>query len=578
VAHLRLFRGNQPQRVELTGDHYVFGRSHRCDIVLESDAVSRRHARIERRGDAYVLEDLGSRNKTYLNGTIVTAPTELGDNDIIRICNHHIIFLYDSTTDSSKFQIIAKNGVDDSTRIRLLHDARTDSELGVDGQARAREKLEAMLEINRAFSTMCRSETLITRVLDCLLRIFPQTDRSYILMRNEATGAPVAKAGKNRNGPPDLTPRLSQTMLHHVFDNGQALLAEDALRDPKLSAQASVMANLIHSIMCAPLFGEAASPIGAIWLHTEDGTRLFSEADLDVLVSVASMVGLGLQRTRMHERLLEHDRRVGESEAGRTIQQNFLPLDWPTVPGYSFYANCQPAFSVGGDYFGFVNLPNGRMAIALGDVSGNGMAAALLMARLSSELRFAAINSPHPSAAVQSLDRILQAEWPQDRFVTLLYAELDRIEHTLTLVNAGHLPPFLRDKNGAVSTIGQDRRGPPLNAIPNHPFDSVTTPLLPGELILFFTDGVIDARNSKQERFGQDRLKQAFCKARLDPGHAGNAILQAIQQFVEGGAQTDDIALVCFGRDEEQSESQFPKLKQCMPSNKEKKTTESQSS
>jgi hypothetical protein len=89
---------------------------------------------------------------------------------------------------------------------------------------------------------------------------------------------------------------------------------------------------------------------------------------------------------------------------------------------------------------------------------------------------------------------------------------------------------------------------------------------------------VIDARNSKQERFGQDRLKQAFCKARLDPGHAGNAILQAIQQFVEGGAQTDDIALVCFGRDEEQSESQFPKLKQCMPSNKEKKTTESQSS
>jgi serine phosphatase RsbU (regulator of sigma subunit) len=549
VAHLRLFRGNQPQRIELTQDRCVFGRSHTCDVVLDSDAVSRRHACIERRGDVYILEDLGSRNKTFLNGNQITSAAELGDNDIIRICNHHIVFLYDSTSDSSKFQVIAKNGVDDSARIKLVHDARTDgSELGMDAQARINEKLQALLEINQAFSTICRSETLMTRVLDCLFRIFPQADRCYILTRNEPNGVPVPRASKNRNGTSDLTPRLSQSILHHVFDNGQALLAEDALHDPKLAQHGSVMANLIHSIMCAPLFVDDGGPVGAIWLHTEAGTRLFAEADLDVLVSVASMVGLGLQRARMHEQLLEHDRRLREAEAGRMIQQSFLPLDWPTVPGFRFYANCRPAFTVGGDYFSFLHLPNGRIAIALGDVSGTGMASALLMARLSGEVRFAAINSFSAAETVQALNRILQSHWPQDRFITLLYAELDRDEMSVTLVNAGHRSPLLRDRHGVVSQLGEGGYGPPLNVTESHRYESVTIPLELGELLLFYSNGVVDATNNAQERFGQTRLEEVFGKARLDPGDAGEAVLKAVDQFVKDGPQTDDLALVCFGR------------------------------
>jgi serine phosphatase RsbU (regulator of sigma subunit) len=551
VPHLRLFRGNRPQRIELTEENYTLGRSHSCQIVLESDAVSRRHARIARRAnDLYELEDLGSRNKTYLNGTLVTAPTELCDNDIIRICNHHIIFLSDSTTDSSKFQVTLRGGKDDSTRIKLLHEAQADgSDLGLDEQARPREKLEALLEINRAFASVCRSETLLARVLDCLFRIFPQSDRCYILMRSEHTGDPVVKAGRNRHGPPDTTPRLSQTILHHVFDQGQALLAEDAMHDPHLGQQGSIMINQIHSIMCVPLPGEGAVPGGAIWLHTEDTARQFGEGALDLLVSVASMVSLGLRRARLHDQLLEHDRRMGESEAGRNIQQTFLPLDWPSVPGWRFYANCRTASSVGGDYFGFIQLPAERIAIALGDVSGNGMAAALLMARLSSELRFAVINSVGAAAAVRSLNHILRAAWPDDRFVTLLYAELNRATGMLDLVNAGHLPPLIRSASGSVKYVDEGCSGPPLNAA-DHPFQTLTVQLLPGETMLFHTDGLIDARNPRHERFGPERLRQTFAAASADPGQAGDAIMQAVSQFLEGGPQLDDMALVCFSRGE----------------------------
>jgi serine phosphatase RsbU (regulator of sigma subunit) len=550
VAHLRLFKGNRPHRVELTGESYVIGRGHGCDITLDSDAVSRRHARIARCDQAFHVEDLGSRNKTYLNGTLVTAPTPLVDNDIIRICSHHIIFLSDSTTDSSKFQVILKKGTEDSTRIRLLHHAQPEgSDLGLHQQARPREKLEALLEINRAFSGVCRSEMLLARVLDCLFSIFPQTDRCYILIRNELTGEPTVKTGRNRQGSPDPTPRLSRTILYHVFDQGEALLAEDALHDPQLGQHGSVMANLIHSIMCAPLPGEGPEPSGAIWMHTEDANRSFGEGDLDLLVSVASMVRLGLQRVRMHDQLLEHDRRLGESEAGRNIQQTFLPYDWPSVPGFRFYANCRPALSVGGDYFGFMKLPGHRIAIALADVSGNGMAAALLMARLSSELRFAAINSADPVAAVQSLNQLLAQDWPPDRFVTLLYSELNHATNTLTLVNAGHMPPLLRKASGSIQTIGDRASGPPLNSAATYPFQALTLQLECGELVLFYTDGLVDSQNPRMERFGLERLKQTLAKSSADPGQAGDSIMQSAAQFLEGNPQLDDLALVCFGRD-----------------------------
>jgi sigma-B regulation protein RsbU (phosphoserine phosphatase) len=549
VAHLRLFRGNRPQRVELTNDSYVLGRSHSCDIVLESDAVSRRHARITYRNDTFILEDLGSRNKTYLNGNLIAAPAELADNDIIRICNHHIIFLCDSTTDSSRFQVVLKGGKDDSTRIKVLHDVAAKSrDLGLDEDARPREKLEAFLEINRSLSTVNRGELLLTRVLDCLFRIFPQTDRCYILMRSE-TGATIPRAAKNRHGPPDTSPRLSQTILHHVFDNGRALLAEDAQHDPDLAQHGSVMDNLIHSIMCAPLPGDGLRPGGAIWMHTEDRARQFCAADLDLLVCVASMVSLGLQRGNMYEKLLDHDRRVGESEAGRNVQQMFLPIDWPSVPGYRFYANCRPALSVGGDYFGFTNLSESRMAIALGDVSGNGMAAALLMARLSSELRFAAINSSGPGEAVSSLNRILQSDWPADRFVTLLYAELDRSKASVALVNAGHMPPLLRSADGDVRSVGEAHAGPPLNAAPNHTYAVETISLEPGEILMFYSDGISDAMNPLQERFGRDRIQHLLSTASGDPGRAGDAILQAVLRYLQGGPQRDDMAVVCFGRE-----------------------------
>lgn len=552
MAHLRLFKGNRPHRIELTEESYTIGRHHGCQVILDNDAVSRRHARIVLKGDAFFLEDLQSRNKTYLNGNLVQSPTALGDNDIIRICNHHIIFLTDSTTDSSRQQVILTGGKEDSTRIKAVHDTvGRSSDLGLVEGARPREKLQALREISSTLVAVLRVDELTGRVLDSLFKIFPQCDRGYVLLKGEDGNEPIPRATKSRLGTPDASIRISRTVLNQVFENGRALLAEDAYHDPKLGSQGSITDNLIHSIMCVPLKAQAQKPIGAIWLHTEDRLRQFKEEDLDLLVSVAGMVGVALERARLHEELLLQDRIRNEILTGQKIQQTFLPIDWPFIEGFRFYANNEPAQTVGGDYFGFIQMPDNHLAITLGDVAGKGPSAALLMARLSSELRFAAINTPDPASAVRSLNRIILDDWPADRFVTLLYMLLDLNDLSLTLVNAGHMPPLFRDRDGHVHSVAGEWSGPPLNVIPEYNYEAVTLTFKHGGTILAYTDGVTDARNSLDVPFGLERLIRAYRDAPPDPTQAGAMVIEAVRRFAAGCPQFDDIALICFGRAEE---------------------------
>jgi serine phosphatase RsbU (regulator of sigma subunit)/pSer/pThr/pTyr-binding forkhead associated (FHA) protein len=551
LAHLRFFEGNRPQRVELTGNSYTIGRHRECQVILDNDAVSRRHAHIVRKGDAYFLEDLGSRNRTYLNGNLVQGPTVLGDNDIIRVCNYNILFLTD-TTDDSRQQIVIVGGKEDSTRIKALRDTvSSGSDLGLVEDARPREKLESLREISRTLVAVLRVDEMTGRVLDSLFRIFPQCDRGYILLKSEDGREAIPRAIKNRRDDPDPNIRISRTVLNQVLGNCHAIIAEDATIDAKLAAQGSIADNFIHSIMCVPLIVRGSQPIGAIWLHTEDRRRQFKEEDLDLLVSVAGMVGVALERALLHEDLLLQDRIKNEILTGRKIQQTFLPIDWPFVHGYRFHADYEPAQSVGGDFYGFIHLPNERIVITLGDVAGKGMSAAMLMARLTSELRFAAINNPDPAAAVRSLNRIIEQEWPGDRFVTLLYMLLDLQDHSMSLVNAGHMPPLFRGSAGQVLPVAGELSGPPLNTASGYDYEAVTLTFKHGGTILAYTDGVTDARNLADASFGMDRLIQAYQDAPTDPTQAGAAVIQAVRRFADGCPQFDDIAMICFGREEE---------------------------
>ena len=186
------------------------------------------------------------------------------------------------------------------------------------------------------------------------------------------------------------------------------------------------------------------------------------------------------------------------------MQLGFLPQTLPEVAGYEFFAHYSPAQTVGGDYYDFLLLPSGRVAVVLGDVAGKGVPAALLMAKLSSDVRSFLVAEPDPAAAVSKLNDQMLRGGLQDRFVTLAALVLDPIEHQLTVVNAGHLIPKLyRSGTGELAdAVDQDCTGLPLGVVPEYRYQSQSVSLNPGDTVSIYTDGVTDALDANGRMFG----------------------------------------------------------------------------
>src|SRR5262249_26106646 len=158
-----------------------------------------------------------------------------------------------------------------------------------------------------------------------------------------------------------------------VLDKVQAVLSEDASSDPRFAMSQSIADFKIRSVMCAPLWTQDNKAFGAIHLDTQDRTKRFTEDDLKLLMGVASQASIALENARLHEDSLARERLKRELELAREVQRAFLPLRPPEVAGYEFFTHYESAFEVGGDYFDFIPLANGRLAVFLGDVAGKGV-------------------------------------------------------------------------------------------------------------------------------------------------------------------------------------------------------------
>ena len=258
----------------------------------------------------------------------------------------------------------------------------------------------------------------------------------------------------------------------------------------------------------------------------------------------------------MHEEAVTREKVQEEIELARQVELGFLPQTLPVVEGYEFYSHYSPAQTVGGDYYDFVPLPGGRVAVVLGDVAGKGVPAALLVAKLSSEVKFSLVTEGDPARAITSLNDQMIRGGLQDRFVTLAAMILDPVSHMLTIVNAGHMNPKLcRPGRGEpVEAITNEQSGLPLGVIPGYVYESVTVPLEPGDTVTVFTDGVTDSMNPGGEMFGYDRVNRNLTpddSALVDwsrPRRIGERLVAEVRKHANGRAQNDDIAVVCFGR------------------------------
>ena len=203
----------------------------------------------------------------------------------------------------------------------------------------------------------------------------------------------------------------------------------------------------------------------------------------------------------MHESLLERERLEHDLKLAEQVQKRFLPQAVPKVAGWEFFAHYDPAYEVGGDYYDFVPLPNQRLALALGDVSGKGVAAALMMAKFSGDTRFCMLSQSGPGAAAAELNRLLYAAGIEEKFITLSLGVIDLARRCLTLASAGHLPLLVRRADGRVEEIGEEITGFPLGILPESSYRQLEVTLQPGDIAMMYSDGVTDPRNIREELY-----------------------------------------------------------------------------
>jgi serine phosphatase RsbU (regulator of sigma subunit) len=365
----------------------------------------------------------------------------------------------------------------------------------------------------------------------------------------EADGRLVPRAIRSRREDEEGVVRISRTIVNQAMEQKEAILSADASSDQRFDMAQSVADFHIRSMMCAPFIDAEGKALGVLQVDTLNQRSRFTENDLEVLAGVASQASIAIDNANLHDRIWAQRALERDLELAHRVQRGIVPAEPPAVPGYHFFHYYEPANLVGGDYYDYVPLPDGQCAIIVGDVAGKGVSAALLMAKLSGEVRFYLASEKDPAKAVRRINAGFgRRDW-QDRFVTFVVVLLNPLEHDVTIVNAGHMPPLLRHSGGAVEALGQEESGLPLGVVDDFEFEPCIRKLAPGDVIVIFTDGISDAMNEQRELYSLERISQQVGEKIDSVEGLGEHLLADVQRFVGNQPQNDDMCLACFGRD-----------------------------
>jgi phosphoserine phosphatase RsbU/P len=546
------------KRFDIEKRETILGRHPDCDVTIEVGAVSRQHARILNFSGEYQIEDLESRNGTFHNGQLITTATNLSDGDLIRICDVEFSFHFE---DDSSGLIGSVPGSDGSSFGVLLvdDDAESEGSRAVSGKLDIRGtslgsqlttgsdmRLKAVLEITQALGTAVRVEEVLPKVLDTLFKIFLQADRAFIVLREG--DELIARWTKTRQEDQQETVRISRTVMREVMESKEAIITLDASSDERFEMANSIADFRIRSMVVAPLLDSRGEPLGAIQMDTLDSKRQFETRDLEVLCGVATQAGVAIQKAQMHEQLVQQHRVEQDLQLARSVQQAFLPSKHPDSPGYDFYHFYLPADQIGGDYFDYIPLADGRVAIIVADVVGHGVAAAMLMAKLSAETRFLLASQPNAATAITKLNQHI-ADLGVEKFVTLLCLILDPPTGNVDIVNAGHMAPLWLRANGAVEEPGDEAAGVPIGIIDGFEYDLASIQIAPGDRLILYTDGINEAPALDGSMFGSDRLHQLVTQSLGSLQATGDQIIADVRRFIAGTQQADDMCLVIIGRE-----------------------------
>lgn len=553
-----------PDRFPLGRLRITLGRSARNDLCIPDPFASRVHAEVRREGEEYYLQDLGSANGTLYNGGAVEGTVPLTSGGRIQIGETEIVFddgTYHSSmgatmiTDNSSTSLpeatiaLASGDRTTSGLLEAIEGARKKPETSVVERVAREGDLLAL--ISKVGVTLLSSSTLeqtLEQIVSLVFEAVP-ADRCLLMMRDEANQELRVAVARLRDRAGEVGEiRVSRNVMDEVVIKGKSVLTSDAQHDPRF-ASGTVVLQGVRSVLAVPL-GVSENVFGIIYADSPIAEGRFTEDHLKVLTTLASVAAIRVENARLVEARFQQERLERELQLAMEIQQRFQPTAPPVVPGYEFQGISFPCYEIGGDYYDFIQREDGRLVIALGDVSGKGTAAALLMSSLHAAIHAQTGSHDTLVETISAVNRYLADNIPSNRFVTLFYAELDPESGAVSFLNAGHNPPLIVHAAGTVEQLASG--GLPLGIKADADYREGRTTLQMGDVLVIYSDGVTEAASPTGEEFGPTRLYEVVSR-NVDASAAGirDRIESALTKFSQGTQAADDITLVIVKRQSE---------------------------
>jgi serine phosphatase RsbU (regulator of sigma subunit) len=519
------------------------GRSSAAELCFPDDAgLSRQHFAFEPEGDGWTVQDLGSKNGTFVNAIPLRGKLQLQPGD--RITAGHLTIVYSPESVHAAPGVVVFEGGDasaspsTSTVVTSLEGALANPTMAFQSAGpRASASMQAVIRACQELTKNQKLSELFPVILDLAIEAV-NAQRGVLMILENGNLVPKAHKGEGF--------RISTAARDRVLQEKESMLVRDTQLDDAFKGRMSIVEQKVHTMMAVPLQTKN-DIIGLLYVDSPFVLREFTKDDLSLLTVMANVAAIRIETARLveieeAERLLKRDL----SQAAE-IQGRMLPAKAPEVHGADLAGFNAPCRTVGGDYYDFFPYPDGRVGLALGDVSGKGMPASLMMMALQARVQVLAEEPRDLATFMTRLNKATCANCPSNRFITFFFCVLDASTGAVAFANAGHNPPIVVRASGAAELL--EGGGPVLGILPIAPYGEQHAQLEPGDMLVLYSDGVTEATNVAYEQFDEERFIEVLKRHRASPAaEVVQAVTQALAEFAAGAPQADDITLVVAKR------------------------------
>jgi sigma-B regulation protein RsbU (phosphoserine phosphatase) len=528
-------------RIEIKPVPFKIGRQSDNDLILRDSRASRNHALIVVENGQYIIEDASSRHGVHVNGARV-------ERQFLRNSDRIEFGVPDS------YQLIF--ALDGAELKRLMEQLPSQEQVARTGAGGNLTKLRAVLDVARTLQNSFSTDDVLNSVVDAALTI-TGAERGFLLLRRPDDLE--MKVARDRAGKPlaEADLRVPRRVIRRALEQRRELLSMnfDPQATGEFSAEHSVADLELRSVVCVPLvrinsgagndtniLSTQSDTVGLLYMDSRGVAADLSGGNRELLQTLAIEASTILENARLIVEERAKEKIEEELTVARTIQQSLLPRKLPSEGWFRACGSSIASHQVGGDYFDVVEVSDSCWATVVADVSGKGVSSALLASLLQGAFLTASDQPDQMVKQVQRISRFLNERTDGGKYATIFYCLLD-CAGRLTYINAGQCAPILISHDGRFEYL--EATSMPVGLLPQVDFVVEQRQLAPGDRLVLYTDGVTEAQNVRNEFFGRKRLRELAVSHSPDSGAIlHQAILSAVNTFVDSAPQADDITLV----------------------------------